>query len=183
MATIIGVGTEAKLADDKGRMPGLSKALFVDGAGGAIGGITGSSGQTVFIESASGVGEGARTGLSSVITGLFFAACLFFTPLTQLVPAQVASAALVVIGSMMMSAAGQVDWRDRSVSIPVFLTVALMPFTYSITAGVGAGVIAYAAIKAAQGKWREVGGFMWVLTAVFVVYFSLHPIEQWLGVK
>ncbi|MER6844899.1 NCS2 family permease [Streptomyces platensis] len=183
MATIIGVGTEAKLADDKGRMPGLSKALFVDGAGGAIGGITGSSGQTVFIESASGVGEGARTGLSSVITGLFFAACLFFTPLTQLVPAQVASAALVVIGSMMMSAAGQVDWRDRSVSIPVFLTVALMPFTYSITAGVGAGVISYAAIKAAQGKWREVGGFMWVLTAVFVVYFSLHPIEQWLGVK
>ncbi|WP_432145644.1 NCS2 family permease [Streptomyces sp. bgisy084] len=183
MATIIGVGTEAKLADDKGRMPGLSKALFVDGAGGAIGGITGSSGQTVFIESASGVGEGARTGLSSVITGLFFAACLFFTPLTQLVPAQVASAALVVIGSMMMSAAGHVDWRDRSVSIPVFLTVALMPFTYSITAGVGAGVIAYAAIKAAQGKWREVGGFMWVLTAVFVVYFSLHPIEQWLGVK
>ncbi|MGW8974473.1 NCS2 family permease [Streptomyces platensis] len=183
MATIIGVGTEAKLADDKGRMPGLSKALFVDGAGGAIGGITGSSGQTVFIESASGVGEGARTGLSSVITGLFFAACLFFTPVTQLVPAQVASAALVVIGSMMMSAAGQVDWRDRSVSIPVFLTVVLMPFTYSITAGVGAGVISYAAIKAAQGKWREVGGFMWVLTAVFVVYFSLHPIEQWLGVK
>ncbi|MGW3013592.1 NCS2 family permease [Streptomyces sp. NPDC001219] len=183
MATIIGVGTEAKLADDKGRMPGLSKALFVDGAGGAIGGVAGASGQTVFIESASGVGEGARTGLSSVVTGLFFAACLFFTPVTQLVPAQVASAALVVIGSMMMSAAGQVDWRDRSVSIPVFLTVALMPFTYSITAGVGAGVIAYTAIKAAQGKWREVGGFMWVLTAVFTVYFSLHPIEQWLGVK
>ncbi|MGX1760427.1 NCS2 family permease [Streptomyces lydicus] len=183
MATIIGVGTEAELADDQGRMPGLSKALFVDGAGGAIGGVAGASGQTVFIESASGVGEGARTGLSSVVTGLLFAACLFFTPVTQLVPAQVASAALVVIGSMMMSAAGHVDWRDRSVSVPVFLTVALMPFTYSITAGVGAGVIAYVAIKAAQGKWREIGGFMWVLAAIFVVYFSLHPIEQWLGVK
>ncbi|MFI7102645.1 NCS2 family permease [Streptomyces sp. NPDC050161] len=183
MATIIGVGTEAKLADDKGRMPGLSKALFVDGAGGAIGGVTGGSGQTVFIESASGVGEGARTGLSAVVTGLFFAACLFFTPLTQLVPAQVASAALVVIGSMMMSAAAHVDWSDRATSIPVFLTVALMPFTYQITAGVGAGVIAYTAIKTAQGKWREVGGFMWVLTLVFVVYFSLHPIENWLGVR
>lgn len=84
---------------------------------------------------------------------------------------------------MMMSAAGQVDWRDRSVSIPVFLTVALMPFTYSITAGVGAGVIAFTAIKAAQGKGREVGAFMWVLTAIFTVYFSLHPIEEWLGVK
>ncbi|ARF58167.1 NCS2 family permease [Streptomyces gilvosporeus] len=183
MATIIGVGTEAKLADDKGRMPGLSKALFVDGAGGAIGGLTGASGQTVFIESASGVGEGARTGLSSVVTGLFFAACLFFTPLTQLVPAQVAAAALVVIGSMMMSAAAHVDWSDRSVSIPVFLTVGLMPFTYQITTGVGAGVIAYTAIKAAQGKWREIGPFMWVLTGIFLVYFSLHPIEQWLGVK
>ncbi|MGD3111594.1 NCS2 family permease [Streptomyces sp. YGL11-2] len=183
MATIIGVGTEAKLADDKGRMPGLSKALFVDGAGGAIGGLTGSSGQTVFIESASGVGEGARTGLSSVVTGLLFAACLFFTPVTQLVPAQVAAAALVVIGSMMMSVAGHVDWKDRAVSVPVFLTVALMPFTYQITTGVGAGVIAYTAIKAAQGKWREIGGFMWVLTGIFLVYFSLHPIEQWLGIK
>ncbi|MFI0263289.1 NCS2 family permease [Streptomyces sp. NPDC017056] len=183
MATIIGVGTEAKLADDKGRMPGLSKALFVDGAGGAIGGVAGASGQTVFIESASGVGEGARTGLSSVVTGLFFAACLFFTPLTQLVPAQVAAAALVVIGSMMMSAAKHVDWGDRSVSIPVFLTVALMPFTYNITAGVGAGVIAYTAIKTAQGKWREVGAFMWVLALIFLGYFALHPIENWLGVK
>ncbi|UNO39366.1 NCS2 family permease [Streptomyces sp. MST-110588] len=183
MATVIGVGTEAGLADERGRMPGLSKALFVDGAGGAIGGVAGASGQTVFIESASGVGEGARTGLSSVVTGLFFAACLFFTPLTRLVPAQVAAAALVVIGSMMMSTAKHVDWSDRSVSVPVFLTMALMPFTYSITAGVGAGVIAYSAIKAAQGRWREVGAFMWGLTAVFLVYFCLHPIEHWLGVK
>ncbi|MEU4348384.1 NCS2 family permease [Streptomyces sp. NPDC023838] len=183
MATIIGVGQEAKLADDKGRMPGLSKALFIDGAGGAIGGVSGASGQTVFIESATGAGEGARTGLSSVVTGLFFAACLFFTPLTQLVPAQVAAAALVVIGSMMMSAARHVDWNDRSVSIPVFLTVALMPFTYNITAGVGAGVISYTVIKAAQGKWREIGGFMWALSGIFLVYFALSPIESWLGVK
>ncbi|MYU53543.1 MULTISPECIES: NCS2 family permease [Streptomyces] len=182
MATIIGVGTEAGLADGKGRLPGLSKALFVDGAGGAIGGVTGGSGQTVFIESASGVGEGARTGLSAVVTGLLFGACLFVTPLTRLVPAQVAAAALVVIGSMMMGAARHVDWRDRSVSVPVFLTVALMPFTYNITAGVGAGVLAHTAIKTAQGERREVGGFMWVLSAVFLCYFALHPIERWLGV-
>ncbi|MGX8908957.1 NCS2 family permease [Streptomyces netropsis] len=183
MATIIGVGTEAKLADDRGRMPGLSRALFVDGAGGAIGGVSGASGQTVFIESATGVGEGARTGLSSVVTGLFFAACLFFTPVTRVVPGEVAAAALVVIGAMMMSNAGHIDWNDRAVAIPVFLTVVLMPFTYSITAGVGAGVIAYTAIKAAQGKWREPGAFMWALTVVFVGYFALHPIEHWLGVK
>ncbi|WP_432014031.1 NCS2 family permease [Streptomyces cucumeris] len=183
MATIIGVGTEAKLADDRGRMPGLSRALFVDGAGGAIGGVAGASGQTVFIESATGVGEGARTGLSSVITGLLFAAGLFFTPLAQIVPGQVAAAALVVIGAMMMQNARHVDWADRAVAIPVFLTVALMPFTYSITAGVGAGVISYTAIKAAQGRYREPGVFMWVLTAVFVIYFALNPIEHWLGVR
>ncbi|MFH0521140.1 NCS2 family permease [Streptomyces sp. M41] len=182
MATIIGVGTEAKLADDKGRMPGLSKALFIDGAGGAIGGVSGASGQTVFVESATGVGEGARTGLSSVVTGLFFAACLFFTPLTAIVPGEVAAAALVVIGAMMMMNARHVDWSDRATAIPVFLTVVIMPFTYSITAGVAAGVISYVAIKVAQGKAREIGAFMWALTGIFVVYFALNPIESWMGV-
>lgn len=183
MATIIGVGTEAGLADDRGRMPGLSRALLIDGAGGAIGGVSGASGQTVFIESATGVGEGARTGLSSVVTGLFFAAALFLTPLTRIVPGEVAAAALVVIGAMMMSNARHIDWNDRGVAIPVFLTTVLMPFTYSITVGVGAGVIVYTAIKTAEGKWREPGAFMWALTAVFAVYFALHPIEHWLGIK
>lgn len=183
MATIIGVGSEAKLADSQGRMPGLSKALFIDGAGGVIGGGVGGSGQTVFVESATGVGEGARTGLSSVVTGAFFAACLFFTPITAIVPAEVASAALVVIGAMMMQNAKHVDWSDRSVAIPVFLTVVLMPFTYTITTGVAAGVISYAVIKTAQGKAREVGAFMWGLTAIFIVFFAIHPIESWLGVN
>lgn len=183
MATIIGVGTEAKLADDKGRMPGLSKALFIDGAGGAIGGVAGGSGQTVFVESATGVGEGARTGFASVITGLLFAACLFFTPITQIVPGEVAAAALVVIGAMMTQNARHVDWGDRAVAVPVFLTVVLMPFTYSITAGVAAGVISYVAIRIAQGRAREIGAFMWGLTVIFVVFYALHPIESWLGVS
>ncbi|AEW97125.1 MULTISPECIES: NCS2 family permease [Streptomycetaceae] len=182
MATIIGVGTEAGLADKQGRMPGLSKALLIDGAGGAIGGVVGGSGQTVFIESATGVAEGARTGLSSVVTGVLFACALFFTPVMSIVPTSVAAAALVVIGSMMMGNARHVDWGDRSIGIPVFLTVALMPFTYSITPGVGAGVISFCAIKLAQGKWREPGAFMWVLSVVFIVYFALHPLQSWLGV-
>ncbi|MER5396321.1 NCS2 family permease [Streptomyces sp. NPDC002599] len=183
MATIIGVGTEAGLADDQGRMPGLSKALFIDGAGGAVGGVAGASGQTVFVESATGVGEGARTGLSSVVTGLLFAACLFFTPLTAIVPGEIAAAALVVIGAMMMTNARHVDWADRATAVPVFLTVVIMPFTYSITAGVAAGVISHAAVKTAQGRARDIGTFMWGLTAVFFVYFALHPIEGWLGVR
>ncbi|WP_340556751.1 NCS2 family permease [Streptomyces sp. GSL17-111] len=172
MATIIAVGQEAKLADEKGRMPGLNKALLVDGAGGAIGGSVSASGQTVFIESASGVGEGARTGLSATVTGLIFGLMLLFTPLAEIVPGQVAAAALVVIGAMMMQNARHVDWKDRAVAIPVFLTVILMPFTFSIVNGVGAGIIAYCAIKLAQGKWREPGLFMWILAAVFVYNFA-----------
>lgn len=182
MATVIGVGAEAGLTDAQGRMPGLSKALFIDGAGGAVGGVAGGSGQTVFVESATGVGEGARTGLASVVTGLLFAACLFFTPVTQLVPGEVAAAALVVIGAMMSQNARHVDWGDRAVAVPVFLTVILMPFTYSITAGVAAGVISHTAIRVAQGRARETGALMWVVTVIFVVFYALHPVESWLGV-
>ncbi len=93
-----------------------------------------------------------------------------------------ASAALVVIGAMMLMNARHVDWSDRATAIPVFLTVVLMPFTYTITTGVAAGVVSYTAIKAAQGKAREIGAFMWGLTAVFLIYFALNPIETWLGV-
>ncbi|MBQ0864025.1 NCS2 family permease [Streptomyces smyrnaeus] len=183
IGTIIGIGQQAGLADEQGRMPGLNKALAIDGAGGVVGGIAGASGQTVFVESTAGVGDGARTGLASVVTGLGFALCLFFTPLAQVIPPQVAAAALVVIGSMMMTNAMHIDWTDPATSIPVFLTTVLMPFTYSITAGIGAGVIAYVLIKAVQGKFREPGWLMWVLGLVFLAYFALNPIEQWLGVK
>jgi AGZA family xanthine/uracil permease-like MFS transporter len=182
MATIVGVGTQAGLADADGRLPGLSKALLIDGAGGAIGGLAGGSGQTVFVESATGVGEGARTGLASVVTGLLFAACLFFTPLTALVPQEVAAAALVVIGAMMTATARHVDWSDQATVVPVFLTVVLMPFTYSITAGVAAGVVSHTAVRLAQGRAREVGPLLWVLTGVFLVYYALHPVESALGV-
>ncbi|MCT2594144.1 NCS2 family permease [Streptomyces sp. N2-109] len=183
MGTIIGVGQQAGLVERDGRMPGLSKALAIDGAGGVVGGLAGASGQTVFVESTAGVGDGARTGFASVITGLGFTLCLFFTPLAQVIPTQVAAGALVVIGAMMMSNAQHIDWNDPATSIPVFLTTVLMPFTYSITAGIAAGVISYVVIKAAQGRWREPGWLMWVLSAVFLCYFSLGPIEGWLGVK
>lgn len=183
IGTIIGIGQQADLADKDGKMPGLNKALAIDGAGGVAGGVAGASGQTVFVESTAGVGDGARTGFASVITGLGFALCLFFTPLAQVIPTQVAAAALVVIGSMMMTNARHIDWNDSSVSIPVFLTTVLMPFTYSITAGIAAGCISYVLIKAVQGKWRDPGWLMWGLSLVFLVYFALSPIEGWLGAK
>lgn len=183
MATIIGIGSEAKLVDDKGRMPGLNKALAVDGAGGMIGGFAGASGQTVFVESATGVGDGARTGLSSIVTGGLFGIMLFFTPVAGMVPGPVAASALVVIGSMMITQVRHIDWEDLSASVPAFLTIVIMPFTYSITAGVAAGVVSYTLIKTAQGKWRDPGVLMWILAVAFVAWYALHPIKEGLGVS
>lgn len=181
IGTIIGIGQAANLADAKGRMPGLSRALAVDGAGGMVGGLAGASGQTVFVESTAGVGEGARTGLASVVTGVLFAGMLFLTPLAGMVPNQVASAALVVVGSMMLAQAAHIDWKDRGTAIPVFLTVALMPFTYSIAAGVGAGIIGHVVIRLGQGRWREPSWLMYALSVVFLAYFALEPIEHLFG--
>ncbi len=183
IGTVIGIGQQAGLADSEGRMPGLNRALAIDGAGGVVGGIAGASGQTVFVESTAGVGDGARTGLASVVTGLGFSLCLFFTPLAQVIPTQVAAAALVVIGAMMMSNARHVDWSEPATTVPVFLTMVLMPFTYSITAGIAAGTVSYVLIKAAQGRWRDPGLLMWVLAGVFLLYFALSPVEGWLGVE
>ncbi|OEV09275.1 NCS2 family permease [Streptomyces nanshensis] len=183
IGTIIGIGQQAGLADEQGRMPGLNKALAIHGAGGVAGGIAGASGQTVFVESAAGVGDGARTGLASVVTGLGFTLCLIFTPLARIIPTQVAAAALVVIGAMMMTNAQHIDWSDTATTVPVFLTMVLMPFTYSITAGIAAGCISYVVIKAAQGRWREPGVLMWTLAAVFMAFLALSPLEAWLGVQ
>ncbi|HEY3687491.1 MAG TPA: NCS2 family permease [Streptosporangiaceae bacterium] len=183
MGTIIGVSGEAGLVDDKGRMPRIGRALFVDGAGAVIGGTSGASANTVFIESTAGVGEGARTGVASLVTGGLLGLMLFFSPLVKVVPQQAAAPALVLIGALMMTHAKHIDWQDPEIYIPAFLMVMLMPFTYSISVGVGAGLIAYTVIKVARGKWREPGWLVWALSLVFVVYFAISAVEGLLGVK
>ncbi|MFI9507985.1 NCS2 family permease [Nocardia sp. NPDC052566] len=181
MGTIFGVCDEAGLLDEKGTMPGLGKVLTVDGVGQIIGGFSGGAGATVYVESATGVGEGARTGLTSVVTGGLFCLAVFFTPLAGVVPIQAAAPALVLVGALMMTQARKIDWSDLEVAVPAFLTIALMPFTYSITNGVGAGLIAYAVIKAARGKFREVHWLLWLVSLVFVAYFGISGIELVLG--
>jgi AGZA family xanthine/uracil permease-like MFS transporter len=177
MGTITSVSAQAGLSRD-GKVPGMGRILFVDGAGAIAGGITGSSPNTVFLESAAGVGEGARTGLASVVTGALFAVTLLFTPLTEVVPAQAAAPALVVIGGMMMAQCRTIPWHDSDYTIPVFLTVAVIPFTYSITNGVGAGLISFVLIKTCTGRWREAGWLLTVLAGLFAVYFGVNGIEH-----
>ncbi len=183
MGTILGLSDEAGLIGDDGRVPGLGRILAIDGLSAALGGLTSSSANTVFVESAAGIGEGARTGLANLVTGLLFAATLFVTPLATTVPAQAATPALVLVGALMMTQVAKVAWDDLSVAIPAFLTIVIMPFTYSITNGVGAGVITYTAVKAGQGRAKEAGWLLWIISAIFVVYFGLTIVEQVLGVK
>lgn len=177
MGTITSVSAEAGLLSEDGRVPGMGRILLVDGAGAIMGGVAGSSPNTVFLESAAGVGEGARTGLASVVTGGLFAVTLLFTPLTTVVPAQAAAPALVVIGGMMMAQCRGIPWQDSDYTIPVFLTAAIIPFTYSITNGVGAGLISFVLLKTCTGRWREAGWLLTVLAALFAVYFAIDGVE------
>ncbi|MFF8284927.1 NCS2 family permease [Streptomyces albus] len=184
MGTIIGVGQESGLADERGQLPRMGRILFMDGVGVAAGGVGSCSANTCFVESTAGVGEGARTGLANVVTGGLFLLALVFTPLAKVVPSQAATPALLVVGFLIMASnVRDIDWSDASVAIPAFLTIVSMPFTYSITNGIGIGVIAFVVLRAASGRFREVPWLLDVVAFCFLVYFLLNPIQQVLGVR
>ncbi|MFV5994465.1 NCS2 family permease [Streptomyces sp. NPDC056231] len=174
MGTILGVGDEAKLMDKDGNFPGMNKVLFVDGIAVAAGGASSASAGTCFVESTAGVGEGARTGFASVITGLLFTGALFLTPLATMVPSQAATPALLAVGFLIIAGSVRdIDWSDYTLAIPAFLAMVMMPFTYSITNGIGVGFIAFSVLRVAAGRWREVPVAMYVVSAVFVFYYAM----------
>jgi adenine/guanine/hypoxanthine permease len=176
MGTMTAIGAEAGLNDAEGVPPHTQRILVVDSVAAIAGGAAGVSSNTSYIESASGVGEGARTGLASVVTGLLFLLSTFLTPLVQAIPSEAAVPALVLVGFLMMQQVTGIDWQDAEIAIPAFLTIVLMPFTYSITVGIGAGFITYVLIKVVLGKVRVVHPLMWLVAALFVVYFAIEPI-------
>ncbi|MCF3963135.1 NCS2 family permease [Streptomyces fuscigenes] len=174
MGTVLGVGDKAGLTDEKGRIPGINKILFIDGMGVAAGGVSSSSAGTCFVESTAGVGEGARTGLASIVTGALFAVSLFLTPLATMVPSQAATPALVAVGFMILAGSiKDIDWSDWSISIPAFLAMVIMPFTYSITNGIGIGFITFTVLRLALGRGKEVPVPMYVVSAVFLFYYLM----------
>jgi AGZA family xanthine/uracil permease-like MFS transporter len=183
MGTVVGVGAEGGLLDEEGKLPGVQRVLFVDSLAAVAGGAASASSNTAYIESAAGVADGARTGLASVVTGLLFLLALFIAPVTAVVPYEAASPALVIVGFLMMVQVKNIPWDDYDIAIPAFLTIILMPFTYSITNGIGAGFISYAVIKLARGRAREVHPVLWVVAALFVVYFAIDLVERVLGVN
>lgn len=177
MGTMTGLSKEAGLADEKGNFPRLKSALIVEGVGAVAGGATSSSSNTVFVESGAGIGEGARTGLANIVTGVLFVLAMFITPLTSIVPSEVASAALVLVGAMMMAQIRDVEWTEFSSTLPVFLTVIIMPLTFSIANGIGAGFIAWVVLRSLSGKAREISPLLWIVAVGFLVYFARGPIE------
>lgn len=183
MGTAFGLATEADLLDKDGQIPHFESILVVDSVAAAAGGAASVSSNTSYIESASGIGEGARTGIASLVTGVLFLIAMFFSPLVTVIPYEAATPALVVVGFLMMTQIRHIDFTDYTIGIPAFLTIAFMPFTYSITNGIGAGFVSWLVIKIFTGKAREINWLMWVISLAFVVYFAIYPIELLLGVK
>jgi len=182
MGTMVAIGAEAGLLDKEGNPPNAQKILIVDSLAAVAGGAGSVSSNTAYIESAAGVGEGARTGLASVVTGVLFLAATFLAPLVAVVPYEAATPALVVVGFLMMQQVRGIDWDDLEIAIPAFLTIVLMPFTYSITAGIGAGFVVYVLLKVVRGKASVVHPLMWLIAALFILYFALDPVRNVLGV-
>lgn len=181
MGTMVAIGAEADLLDDEGNPPNTRRILVIDSSAAIVGGAGGVSSNTAFIESSSGVAEGARTGLASVVTGGMFLLATFFSPLVEIVPSEAATPALVVVGFLMMQQVIGINWTDLEVAVPAFLTIVLMPFTYSISVGIGAGFIAYMVIQVAVGKARTLHPLMWITSTLFILYFAIGPIRAALG--
>ncbi|MCI1787883.1 MAG: NCS2 family permease [Actinomyces sp.] len=178
MGTMVAIGAEADLLDEHGNPPKSKQILLVDSLSAMAGGLGGVSSNTSFVESSAGVGEGARTGFASVITGVLFLLSTFLAPVVELVPTEAASTALVFVGFLMMTQVLDLDWKSPEIAIPAFLTIAFMPFAYSISVGIGVGFIAYTVIQIALGKARKVHPLMWLISVLFVLYFALGPIQN-----
>jgi AGZA family xanthine/uracil permease-like MFS transporter len=181
MGTMTAIGAEAGLLDAEGNPPNTRRILIVDSIAAAAGGAASVSSNTSYIESASGVAEGARTGLASIVTGLLFLLATLFTPLVTIIPNEAAVPALVLVGFLMMQQVKGIDWDDLEIAIPAFLTIVLMPFTYSISVGIGAGFLTFVFIKLVRGKAGAVHPLMWVIAGLFLLYFAISPISSWVA--
>jgi AGZA family xanthine/uracil permease-like MFS transporter len=181
MGTMTAIGQEAGLNDKDGTPPNSDRILLVDSLAAVAGGAGGVSSNTSYIESASGVGEGARTGLASVVTGVLFLLTTFLSPLVAIIPYEAATPALIIVGFLMMTQIKSIDWEDYGIAIPAFLTIILMPFTYNISVGIGSGFVSYVVIRYLQGRGKDVHPLLLLTAGLFMIYFLNNPINTWVG--
>ncbi len=178
MGTVIGIAGEAGWLRPDGTLPRLNRVLLVDSVAAMAGGAAGSSSATTYIESAAGVAAGARTGLASVVTGVCFLLAIFFAPVAGVVPPQATAPALIVVGYLMTAVIRHIPFQDLDEGFPALLTLGVMPFTYSITNGIGAGFVAYCFIKLVRGRGRDVHPMMYVTAVAFLIYFTAPWLER-----
>jgi adenine/guanine/hypoxanthine permease len=177
MGTIIGVGTKGGFIDPRGGLPRVNRVLLVDSLGAVAGGVANASSNTTYIESAAGVSEGGRTGLVAVVVGLLFLLAMFFAPIAAVIPAQATAPALILVGFYMMSVVREIAWDDAAEAVPAFVTMLVMPFTWSITNGIGAGFVTYVAIRLFTGRGASVHPMLWLAALAFLFYFALPLLE------
>ena len=181
MGTVIGVGEQAGLVDTDGRLPEIGRVLTVDSVGAILGGAFGVSSNTTYIESAAGVSEGGRTGLTAVVTGVLFLLAILIAPIAGIVPAQATAPALVVVGFLMFMIARDFEWGDIDEMFPILVTAIVMPLTFTITTGIAAGFVTYVFLKAVRGRAAEVHPLMWVSAVAFVLFFMIPWLQGVIG--
>ena len=181
MGTAFGLAEEADLLDESGDVPHMESILVVDSVAAIAGGAASVSSNTAYVDSATGIGEGARTGIASIVTGALFCVAMFLSPVVAVIPQEAATPALVIVGFLMLSQVRHINFTDMATGIPAFLTIIMMPFTYSITNGIGAGVISYVFIRLVTGRVREVNWLLWVLFVAFAGYFAINPLSELLA--
>jgi len=180
MGTITGIAAEAGLTEEDGTVPGVGRVLFVDGLAAAVGGAAGVSTNTTYIESAAGVGDGGRTGMTSVVTGLLFLAVIFLAPLVQIIPLAATAPALVLVGYLMFTQIGEIDARDMVIAFPALLIIILMPLTFTIYVGIGAGIVAWVILKIVTRTWAEVHWLMWLVFIAYLIFFAQQLISTYI---
>ncbi len=181
MGTVTGVAAEAGLAEKDGSVPGVGRVLLIDGLAAAVGGAAGVSSNTTYIESAAGVADGGRTGMTSVVTGVLFLLAIFLTPLVQIIPLQAAAPALVLVGYLMFTQIGEIDARDVTTGFPALLIMILMPLTFTIYIGIGAGIVAWVFLMVVARRIGEIHWLMWVVFVAFLVFFAQEALKPLLA--
>ena len=180
MGTVTGVAAEAGLANPDGSVPGIGRVLLVDSLAAVAGGAAGISSNTTYIESAAGVAEGGRTGFASVVTGVLFLLAIFLSPIAGIIPAVATAPALVLVGYLMFTIIRDIPVTDVEEGVPALLTMVLMPLTYDITVGIGAGFVSWVFIKVVRGKLGEIHWLMWVVAIAFVIFFAKDWIQGYI---
>ena len=173
LGTLIGCASKANMLDEEGRLPGIKGALLADAVGTTIGSCLGTSTITTFVESASGIAEGGRTGLTTITTGALFLLSLFFSPIFLAIPSFATAPALIVVGFLMMQQVTKLNWNDALEAIPAFIAIMAMPFLYSISEGISLGIISYVVLNLLAGKTKKISPLMYVLAVVFVLKYIL----------